>query len=390
MGPDTDRACPAALTAMESQTASILMVAGEASGDLHASKVVAAYLSRASGGTVFGVGGDRMRDAGMELVYHTDDFAVVGFLEVVKHMPRLRRALDRLTGEAVERGTRLAVLVDYPGFNLLLARRLRDLGIRVLYYISPQVWAWGEGRVEKIRRRVDRMAVVFPFEVDFYRERGVEVEFVGHPLMEEPGVARAPRVREHVPQSPVLGLLPGSRREEVLRHLPPMREAARMLGERVPGLDVRIGRAAGMDGALPGDTSWAGVVPADGVYDLMREATALIVSSGTATLEAACLGAPMAIVYRTSALSYAIGRLLVRVPDIGLVNVVAGRRVVPEFVQHEVTPAALADAVAPYLTDEDALARTSRALIAVREKLGGPGASERVADMMLEMLGEDS
>ena len=372
---------------MESQTSSILMVAGEASGDLHASKVVAEVVSRSGGARVYGVGGDRMKAAGMELVYHADDFAVAGFVEVLRHVPRLRLAMDRLTELAVSRGTRLAVLVDYPGFNLMLARRLRRRGIRVLYYISPQVWAWGEGRVAAIRERVDRMAVILPFEVEFYRERGVAVEFVGHPLLEEPGIAAAPGIRERVPERPVLGLLPGSRREEVRRHLGPMLEAARLLSRRVPGLEVRLGRAAGVDTSAA-EAAGVEIVPPERVYGMMREATGLIVTSGTATLEAACLGAPMAVVYRTSALSYLIARLLVRVPDIGLVNVVAGRRVVPELIQNDVTPRSLARAVEPYFTDDETLAATSRALIGVRERLGTPGASARVADMVLEMLGE--
>ncbi len=372
---------------MESQTSSILMVAGEASGDLHASKVVAEVVSRSGGARVYGVGGDRMKAAGMELVYHADDFAVAGFVEVLRHVPRLRLAMDRLTELAVSRGTRLAVLVDYPGFNLMLARRLRRRGIRVLYYISPQVWAWGEGRVAAIRERVDRMAVILPFEVEFYRERGVAVEFVGHPLLEEPGIAAAPGIRERVPERPVLGLLPGSRREEVRRHLGPMLEAARLLSRRVPGLEVRLGRAAGVDTSAA-EAAGVEIVPPERVYGMMREATGLIVTSGTATLEAACLGAPMAVVYRTSALSYLIARLLVRVPDIGLVNVVAGRRVVPELIQNDVTPRSLARAVEPYFADDETLAATSRALIGVRERLGTPGASARVADMVLEMLGE--
>ena len=373
---------------MATESPSILMVAGEASGDLHASKVVAEALSRLPEARIFGVGGDRMRSAGMELTYHADDFAVVCFAEVVRHIPRLRRALDRLVDLAESGGTRLAVLVDYPGFNLMLAKRLHDRGIRVLYYISPQLWAWGAGRVKAIRKRVDRMAVVLPFEVDFYRKHGVDVEFVGHPLLEEPGIAAPPTVRHRVPERPILGLLPGSRREEIGRHLPPLIDSARILRRRVPGLEVRVGRAPGLPESALADIEWAAPVPPDGVYDLMRQATALIVASGTATLEAACLGAPMAVVYRMSPLSYAIGRSVVRIPNIGLVNVVAGRRVVPEFIQGAVRASALADALEPFLTDDAALEMTSRELVGIRAKLGTPGASSRVADMIVEMLRE--
>jgi lipid-A-disaccharide synthase len=369
----------------------VLFVAGEASGDLHAAKVVERLRQLDAGVAAFGVGGDRMREAGCELTYHSDDFAVVGLVEVLRHVPRLRAAMERLVALAVERGTRLAVLVDYPGFNLMLARRLRAVGVRVLYYISPQVWAWGEGRVRKIARRVDRMAVVFPFEVDFYRQRGVDVEFVGHPLLELAVLADPPDAA--APAGTVLGLLPGSRRHEIERHLPAMLGAVSLLKRRIDGLTVRLGRAHGVTDELlagNGDPARLGVeiCPPDAVHDVMRGSTALLISSGTATLEAACLGVPMVVVYRLAALTYVIGRALVRIPDIGLVNVVAGERVVPELVQAEVTPARMAEAVAPYLTDRELRQRTSGRLREVRRTLGEPGASSRVARMVIQMLEE--
>jgi len=368
----------------------VLVVAGEASGDLHASKVISRLREMDPGIDVFGVGGDRMRDAGCELVYHSDDFAVVGLVEVLRHVPRLRGAMERLVGLAVERETRLAILVDYPGFNLMLARRLRRIGVRVLYYVSPQVWAWGEGRVRKIAARVDRMAVVLPFEVEFYRRRGVEVEFVGHPLLEEPAVAFGPA--DSAPEGTVLGLLPGSRRHEVERLLPLMLGAVEILRTRMGGLTVRLGRAGGISDeflARHGDPARAGVevFPPEGVHEVMSDSTALLIASGTATLEAACLGVPMVIVYRLAWLSYVAGRLLVRIPHIGLVNVVAGRKVVPELVQNDVTAARMADEVMPFLSDPALRAETSRRLLEVRRGLGGPGASEKVARMVLEMLG---
>jgi lipid-A-disaccharide synthase len=369
----------------------VLFVAGEASGDLHAAKVVERLRELDPGTAAFGVGGDRMREAGCELTYHSDDFAVVGLVEVLRHLPRLRAAMEHLVALAVERGTRLAVLVDYPGFNLMLARRLRGVGVRVLYYVSPQVWAWGEGRVRKIAERVDRMAVVFPFEVDFYRERGVDVEFVGHPLLEEPALAEPPAAM--APEGTVLGLLPGSRRHEVERHLPAMLGAVSLLRQRIDGLTVRLGRAGGVTDELlvaNGDPAGLGIeiYPPDAVHDVMRGSTALLISSGTATLEAACLGVPMVVVYRLAALTYVVGRALVRIPDIGLVNVVAGERIVPELVQKEATAERMAQSVGPYLADADLRARTSARLLEVRRKLGEPGASDRVARMALQMLGE--
>lgn len=372
---------------------SVLIVAGEESGDLHASKVAARLRELSPRLELFGVGGDRMGSAGVELEFHSDDFAMVGLVEVLRHVPRLRRAMDRLVELAIERRTGVAILVDYPGFNLILARRLRDAGVRVLYYVSPQVWAWGEGRVRKIARRVDRMAVVLPFEEGFYRERGVDATFVGHPLLEEPEIAGAPGVREGG-ERPCLGLLPGSRTQEVERLLPHMMGAVDELRCDLPNLSVRLGRAPGIDDGLLGrcgDPASTGVeiVPAENRYDVMRKSSALLISSGTATLEAACFGTPMVVVYRLAVASYLAGRALVKIPDIGLVNVVAGERIVPELIQGDATAARMAAEVRPFLVDPALADAVSRRLMEVRESLGRPGASDRVARMVLEMAGDE-
>jgi lipid-A-disaccharide synthase len=341
---------------------------------------------------VFGVGGDRLAAAGMEVVEHADSFSVIGFVEVLRHVPRLKAAMDRLVRLAAGRRTPLAVLIDYPGFNLLLAKRLRAAGVRVLYYVSPQVWAWGEGRVRAIAERVDRMAVVFEFEREFYRERGVEVEFVGHPLLEEQRLA-APRQPRRAGAPPLLGLLPGSRWQEVERHLPAMLGAASLIARDAPRLSVALGRAPGIGGArldalLRGAGLPVELVSPEATYDLMLRADALLVSSGTATLEAACAGAPMVVVYRVSPLSYVIARALVRTRHIGLVNIVAGEEVVPELIQGRVTAAGLAEAARPLLLDPERARRVSERLLAVRGRLGTPGASERVARMALRMIDE--
>ena len=372
---------------MIGQDPSILMVAGEASGDLHGSKLVARLRGSVPSIDVFGVGGERMRSAGMDALFHSDDFAVVGFVEILRHVPRLKRAMDELVHCALSRGARLAILIDYPGFNLVLARRLKEAGLRVLYYVSPQVWAWREQRVRKIARRVDRMAVVLPFEVGFYRDRGVDVDFVGHPLLEEPWLASVLRPRSGVLTPPLLGLLPGSRRQEVARHAPVMLSAARHLQEWMPELAVRVGIARGIPRGMLAEAEGVEIVEGERVHDLMKSATALIVSSGTATLEAACVGTPMVVVYKMAALSYLVARAMVRIPHIGLVNVVAGEQLVPELIQHRASAWALAEAVRPFFTDDELAARTSSRLLGVRSSLGDPGASERVAQIALSMIG---
>lgn len=377
---------------MDERRDTLLFVAGEASGDLHGSKVVERIRSEAPDVRIYGVGGDRMRDAGMELSYHTRDFAVVGFTEVVRHVPRLKAAADDLVDLVDRRGTRAAVLIDYPGFNLALARRLRRRGVRILYYISPQVWAWGEGRVKRIARLTDRIAVILPFEREFYAERGVDVEFVGHPLLEEPEIARQRGPRTSISKPPLLGLLPGSRGHEIERHLPVMAEAAELLAGRLGALDVRVGTAEGvrpgeLEGMLGRPTGRLKILGPGETHGLMRDASALLVASGTATLEAACFGTPMVVVYKMTPLTHGLGRMLVKVPHIGLVNVVAGRRIVPELIQNDATAAAMAEAVEPFLMDAELVSRTSADLLSVRDALGEPGASGRVAAMALELLG---
>ncbi len=374
---------------MDIRGTSVMIVAGEASGDLHASKLVSELTAINGDVRVFGVGGDRMRAAGVEILHHADEFAVTGLVEVVAHIPRLRRAMRGLLDEARARGAVLAILVDYPGFNLLLARRLKAIGIPVFYYISPQVWAWGERRIRAIARDVDRMAVILPFEERFYRDRGVCVDFVGHPLLEEAALAE-PGPPKRLPEgAPVIGILPGSRPNELARHMPVMLRAAGILRTRLPNARFRLGLAGDADigeafSGVAGDQ--VEIAPPGAAYDIMRESTALIVSSGTATLEAACFGTPMVVVYKMQPVSFAVGRRLVRIPDIGLVNVVAGERIVPELVQGDATAERIAGAVESLLGDREAYAALSARLVEVWQTLGEPGASGRAASIAAAML----
>jgi lipid-A-disaccharide synthase len=369
----------------------VLMVAGEASGDLHGSSVVRALKLLAPGVDVAGVGGDRMRREGMELVHDIADLAFMGFAEVLRNLGTIRNVKRMLIGELERRRPDVVVLIDYPGFNLRFAREAKSRGIPVLYYISPQVWAWHRGRVRKMRSLVDRMKVVFPFEVEIYRKEGIDVEFVGHPLAELIGTSctRAEFFRRNDldPSKKLLGLFPGSRRQEIERILPVISRAAELLRARRE-LQVAIGVAPNLGKEFVGRFNTArtrAVMVENGTYDLMAYADAAIVTSGTATLETGWFGTPMAVVYRTSPLTYGIGRLLVDVRSIGLVNIVAGKNVVPEFVQGAMTAGNISEAVGKFLDDESLVTSVRRELSVIRERLGGPGASARVARGILSL-----
>ena len=371
----------------------VLMIAGEASGDLHGSAVVRALKVLSPSVDVAGVGGDRMRREGMELVRDIADLGFMGFVEVLRNLGTIRDLKRMLIGELERRRPDVVVLIDYPGFNLRFAREAKSRGIPVLYYISPQVWAWHRGRVKKMRSLVDRMKVVFPFEVEIYRKEGIDVEFVGHPLAEHIGTSctRAEFFRRNGldPSKKLLGLFPGSRRQEIERILPVISRAADLLctGRE---LQVAIGVAPNLGKEFVGRFTGAGsraVMVEDGTYDLMAYADAAIVTSGTATLEAGWFGTPMAVVYRTSPLTYCIGRLLVDIRSIGLVNIVAGKSIVPEFIQGAMTAGKLSEAVGRFLDDESLAASVRRELSVIREKLGGPGASGRVARGILSLAG---
>ncbi|HFC53767.1 MAG TPA: lipid-A-disaccharide synthase [Gammaproteobacteria bacterium] len=389
----------------------IMIVAGEASGDLHGGNLVAALLRMAPHATLFGIGGARMRAAGVDVRVDIAELAVMGLVEVLLHYPRLRGVLRR--AEEMLRGERpdLLITVDFPGFNLRLAGSARKLGIRVLHYISPQVWAWREHRVKSIARRVDMMAVLFPFEVPFYERHGVPVRFVGHPLVDSvrPTMQRADARRHFGLESgrPVLGLLPGSRRSELRRLMPLLLESAALLQGRFPDLQLLLPLASSLEigdlapwlvplteeeplpyplcRAIGRESLQIRVVERLG-HDAMQSCDAAITASGTATLELALLGVPMVIVYRLSPLTHAVARRMVRIPYVGLANIVAGEKIVPELIQHHARPEAVASASARFLEDPELTHSTREKLAAVREGLGKPGGAENVARLALEVL----
>lgn len=381
-------------TVTPSRPLRVLMVAGEASGDMHGAKVVNALRQAEPDIEVFGIGGNQMRAAGVEILYDLNDLALIGFTEVLRHLPYLRRVMAEVAQQAWQRPPDVAILIDYPGFNLRLAKKLRAGRTRILYYIAPQVWAWGARRVAKLKKLVDQMAVVFDFEEPLFAAAGLPTEFVGHPVLEglQPALNRAEFfARFHLdPELPLLGLLPGSRVQEVERLVPALLQTARLLKKNTPHLQVALAMAPTVEPSV-----YANCLDGDGdvrlieraTYEVMRDSRACIVASGTATLETACFATPLAVVYRVSPLSYAIGKRLVKLPYIGLVNIVAGKKIVPEFIQSDLQPHNIAAAIAPYLFDGEERRQLQSALREVRAKLGTPGASERTAQLALSLAG---
>jgi lipid-A-disaccharide synthase len=365
----------------------ILFVAGEASGDLHAAGVAAELRARGAPYRLIGIGGDAMRAAGVELIEHVEQLAVMGFVEVLRHVPKHWALLRALRRRIRSGNTALLVLIDYPGFNMKLAAEAKSAGVPVLYYITPQVWAWGAGRLSALATTVTRAAVILPFEEKLLREHGVATTFVGHPLLDR--VERLPtrteaRAQLGVPNDAVmLALFPGSRAQEIARHLDAFVLTARELERRRPGLRVVVSAAPHVkldESACPYP------IVRSASFTVLRAADAAMCKSGTTTLEAAVAGCPLVVAYRTNALTYAAARRLVKIPHIGLVNVVAGHQVAPEFVQDALQPNAVADALEPLLsTNSSARTEMIAELARVRESLGTAGAADRVATIALDM-----
>src|SRR5690348_8698281 len=334
-----------------------------------------------------GAGGDAMRDAGVELIEHTVSSAVMGFIAPIRHLPRLAR-LRRLLRDRIRSGrVALVILIDSAGFNMGIAAAATDAGVPTLYFITPQVWASRPGRMAALARTVTRAAVILPFEEKLLREHGVNATFVGHPLLDRarelPDRAEARRALGLDPGRPVLALFPGSRAQEIARHLDPFVAAALELQRRDPSLQVIVSSAPHV--SIPADRCPFPLVQAAS-FTVFRAADAALCKSGTTTLEAAIAGCPLVIAYRTSSLEYALARRIVKIPFIGLVNIVAGRAIAPEFVQEALTPQALVRALEPLLDHRSAQrAEQVGALQEVRESLGLPGAATRVAAMALEL-----
>ena len=375
---------------------SLLVVAGEISGDQHAARVVKSVRDQCPDWTFWGIGGDGLQAAGVECLYDSRDMAVLGLSEVLRRFSFFRRVFHHLCREMDRRRPDAVLLVDYPGFNLRLARAAHARGIKVIYYICPQVWAWHRSRIARMARWVDRLLVIFPFEVEVFAGTDLHVDFVGHPLVDQARVALAAPLQE-LPwpaAGPRVALLPGSRRQEVERILPPMWAAARELARTQPAAAFIIAApspaiaeaVARVQATLPaGDGPPVAVVTGQ-TREVLRQARGAMVASGTATIETALMGCPFIVVYKTATLTYWFGKRLIRVPYLGMVNIVAQRLLCPEFLQHDAQPAPMAAALAPLLADGPVREAMIEGLREVAAALGEMDPVTAAADSVLRAV----
>lgn len=375
-----------------------MIVAGEASGDLHGAGLVRAMRRHQPDLAFYGMGGVELAAAGVELLCDARKLAVVGVVEVLAHLPDILAAQRVLKKRMKKDRPRLLILIDFPDFNLMLAKKAKRLGIPIFYYISPQVWAWRSGRVKTIGRLVDRIGVILPFEEQFYRDRGVQAQYVGHPLLDSVHVEmdRDAFCRRHGidPDHKLVGILPGSRKKEISALLPTFLEAAKRMQQKYQKHIVFLISPASTiteddlrENGLDAYQQFVDIrIIRQNRYDMMAACDAVVAASGTVTLELAILNTPMVVVYRVSPFTYLLGRLLVRIEYFSLVNLIAGTSVVPELLQDQGNPGSIEVELAFLLFDEHTRLRMQEGLSLVREKLGSPGASEKAAMLALEII----
>ncbi len=371
----------------------IMISVGEPSGDLHAARLLQQLNQRSSPPTCFGMGGARMRAQGFDAVVGSEEMAVMGLVEIIRHFPRLYAVLRQMRQLLQRRRPDLLVLVDYPGFNLLLAKTAKQLGIPVLYYISPKIWVWRAGRIHKIRKRVDHMALIFPFELPLYQSVGLPATYVGHPLVGEVHCDDTTEVaRERLgldAQKRTVGLFPGSRRSEVTALLPELLQSAQQLQQKNHDLQFLLSQAPELPESL-----FERVEQFEGNLHLVKgkahcaihACDAIVTASGTVTLEMALLDRPMVVIYRMAPLSYAILSRLIQTQWISLVNIVAQREVVPELLQEQASASSICSALLPLLNDTPERAMMLDGLAQVRQTLGEGNSAARLADLVEEMV----
>jgi len=371
-----------------------MIIAGEVSGDMHAAKLLSAILAEAPNAAFFGIGGDAMRALGVELFYDVREMAVMGLAEVLSRYGFFRRVFKEMVALAAERRPDAVILVDYPGFNLRLARVLHRLGIKTIYYICPQVWAWHRSRIPEMASVVDHLITIFPFEAEYFAGAGLSVTFAGHPLADE-ALRALDEPEQDLPWtgSPRVALLPGSREQEIRRLLPVMWRAAAFVERQHPSVSFLLAAPTEhqedlvrtiLDDLGGGPSHWA--IVSGQTRRILRQARAAIVASGTATIETALMRCPMVVTYKVAPLTYLLGRILIRVSNIGMVNIVAGREICPELVQYRAKPALLAAALTPLLADTTERNKMLNDLDEVRAVMGSGNAGEKAARVVLDEI----
>jgi lipid-A-disaccharide synthase len=380
---------------MKGNEQNIMIIAGEVSGDLLGGELSTELLKLNDDIKLFGIGGDKMKQAGVEIICHINRLAFLGFAEVIKHIPFVKKVQRDLIKAIKEKKIKNIIMIDYPGFNLNFAAKIKPMGVKILYYVSPQIWAWGIGRMKKIKYLVKKMFVVFPFEEKMYKDAGVDVEFVGHPLLD--------RIRKYEYLSKeeffekynldlskdILLILPGSRKFEVEKIFPACIQAALKLKKEF-NLQIVVAGASNIDEKLFSEISPLSEykIIKDRNYELMKYSKVGIIKSGTSTLESGLFGLPMVIVYKSSSLTYFISKSLVRLKNIGMANIILGENVVPELIQHNVNPGSVYSEVKKILSDNNLLDSIKRKLLTIKSKLGNEGAAKRTAQSIYSLLNE--
>ncbi len=372
---------------------SILIIAGEVSGDMHGASLIREMKKLKPDLVFYGIGGEMMKEEGVELFYDIKQMSLFGVTEIVRHIPFVYKVINRLISIVKERNPEIVILIDYPGFNIRLGKRLKKLGKKIYYYISPQVWAWGKSRIKKIAKITNKMAVILPFEEEIYREAGIDVSFIGHPLLD---ITKTDVTKEEFfkkcrlsKDKITIGLLPGSRIQEIKNLLPEMLKALKILEKRIgniqwvvttsPMIEKRVyDEIIGNNFPIPAVDKYN--------YPIMKHSDLLIVASGTATLESAIFGTPMIIVYRVSPITYFLAKIFVKIRNIGLVNIIAKEKIIPEIIQKKLLAEETAETAEKIIKSEETINKMRKDLENVKKMLGNPGASKRAAQFAVELM----